>query len=114
MVSYRARFGRFAVGTFAAIKKQVRGLLLHCGGKLNSRMPKVVCFISAEQGGLGILPWRNIFMADRLRLVQRHLDIVSAAARACALQCYEKLGFETPVLQSTKAQESGWLESDTA
>jgi hypothetical protein len=97
-------------------KKQVRGLL-HRGGKLNSRMPKAVCSTSAELGGPGVLPRHDIVMADRLGLVQRHLDNESAAApsmRAAMLRCQGKFLFETSVLQSTKAQESGWLESDTA
>ena len=34
--------------------------------------------------------------------------------RAAILRCQEKFGFETPVLQSPKAQQSGWLEADTA
>jgi hypothetical protein len=116
-VGYRLRFDRFAIDAFTKIEQQVRMLLLHRGGKLNSRISKEVCNISPELGGPGILPWRDIVMADRLRLVQRHLDTDSTAApslRAAILRCQEKFGFETPVLQSTKAQQSGWLEADTA
>ncbi len=116
-VGYRLRFNRFGIDTFAKIELRVRVLLLHRCGKLNLRISKDVCSISPELGGPGILPWRDIVMADRLRLVQRHLDTDSTAApslRAAIIRCQEKFEFETPVLQSPKAQERGWLETDTA
>ena len=116
-VGYRLRFNRFAIDAFTAIEQQVRNLLLHRGGRINSRISKEVCGISPELGGPGILPWRDVVMADRLRLVQRHIDTNSTAApslRAAISRCQEKFGYETPVFQSKNARHHTWLEADTA
>ena len=114
-VSYRLRYERFAVDAFDGLERRVRELLLH-RSRLGVRMSKDAAAIPAVLGGPDIASWRDLVMADRLRVVQQHLDSNSTAApliRAAISRCQERFGSSYPVFESDSARHGGWLEPDT-
>jgi hypothetical protein len=115
-VGYRLRYERFAVGAFDALERRVRELLLH-RARLGVRMSKDAAAIPAVLGGPDIAAWRDLVMADRLRVVQRQLDENTTAApllRAAITRCQEKFGSSQLVFESNMAKDPGWLEGDSA
>jgi hypothetical protein len=114
-VGYRLRFERFAVAAFEDLERRVRELLLH-RVRLGVRMSKDVAAVPAVIGGPDIPAWRDLVMADRLRVVQSHLDEGTTAAplvRAAIARCQDRFGSMNPVFESPSASAAGWLESDS-
>ena len=114
-IGYKLRFDRFAIDSFKNAERRVRELFLHRGSRLNVRINKDIAALPPSLGGPGVTIWRDIIMADRLRLVQRHLDNNTTAApsiRAAITRCQEKYGSKTPVFETQHGWK--WLESDSA
>ena len=79
---------------FGGLKRKVRELLLH-RMRLGVRMNKDAAAIPAVPGGPDIPAWRDLVMADRLRVCQRHLDEDMMAApliRAPIARCQDRFG----------------------
>ena len=115
-VGYRLRYERFAVGAFDALERRVRELLLH-RARLGVRMSKDAAAIPAVLGGPDIAAWRDLVMADRLRVVQRQLDENTTAApliRAAITRCQERFGSSQLVFESSMTKVPDWLEGDSA
>ena len=123
-IGYKLRFDRFAINSFKTVEHRLRQVFLYRCDRLNTRMDRDVAAVPGFLGGPGVTPWNDLIMADRLRLVQRHLDRDTTAApsiRAAITRAQEKFGVSGPVMESATTQydrcllpnpaEHGWIES---